>query len=55
MFKSGNPVILKGSSEAYFSNKILAKLFKKALSKNKINNNYVQFIESTDRKLLILY
>ena len=51
-FKSGNPVILKGGSEAYFSNKILAKLFKKALSKNKINNNYVQFIESTDRKII---
>jgi len=51
-FKSGNPVILKGGSEAYFSNKILAKLFKKALNKNKINNNYVQFIESTDRKIV---
>ena len=33
-FKSGNPVILKGGSEAYFSNKILVNLFKKALQKN---------------------
>ncbi len=53
-FKSGNPVILKGGSEAYFSNKILANLFKKALKKNKVNNNYVQFIESTDRKIVNL-
>ena len=48
-FKSGNPVILKGGSEAYFSNKILTNLFKKALQKNKVNINYVQFIESKDR------
>ena len=51
-FKSGNPVILKGGSEAYFSNKILANLFKKALRKNRVNNNYVQFIESKDRKVV---
>ena len=51
-FKSGNPVILKGGSEAYYSNKILTNLFKKALQKNKINNNYVQFIESKDRKIV---
>ena len=51
-FKSGNPVILKGGSEAYFSNKILAELFKRALNKNKIDNNYVQFIKSTDRKVV---
>ena len=51
-FKSGNPVILKGGSEAYYSNKILANLFKKALHKNKVNKNYVQFIESKDRKIV---
>ena len=28
-FKSGNPVILKGGSEAFYSNKILSKLFRK--------------------------
>jgi len=48
--KSCNPVILKGGSEAYYSNKILTNLFKKALQKNKINSNYVQFIESKNRK-----
>ena len=51
-FKSGNPVILKGGSEAYFSNKILTNLFKKALKKNKVNSNYVQFIESKERKVV---
>jgi len=49
-FKSGNPVILKGGSEAYHSNKILTNLFIKALEKNKINKNYVQLIDSKDRK-----
>ncbi len=51
-FKSGNPIILKGGSEAYYSNKILTNLFKKALQKNKIDVNYVQFIESKDRKIV---
>ena len=49
-FKSGNPVILKGGSEAFYSNKILANLFIRALKKNNINKNYVQFIESRNRK-----
>jgi len=34
-FKSGNPVILKGGSEAHHSNKIFANLFRKALKKIK--------------------
>ena len=34
-FKSGNAVILKGGSEAINTNKILAKLFRKALRENK--------------------
>jgi len=51
-FKSGNPIILKGGSEAYYSNKILVNLFKKALKKNKIDINYVQFIEIKDRKIV---
>ena len=49
-FKSGNSVILKGGSEAFYSNKILANLFIRALKKNNINKNYVQFIESRNRK-----
>ena len=51
-FKSGNCVILRGGSEAYFSNKILAKLFRKALHNNKINKNFVQFIDNKNRKLV---
>jgi len=51
-FKSGNCVILRGGSEAYFSNKILANLFRRSLKKNNINMNYVQFVESKDRKLV---
>ncbi len=51
-FKSGNCVILRGGSEAYFSNKILANLFRKALQKNKINKNFVQFIENKNRNLV---
>ena len=51
-FKSGNPVILKGGSEAYYSNKILTNLFRKALKRNGINKNYVQFINYKDRKVV---
>ena len=51
-FKSGNCVILRGGSEAYFSNKILANLFRKSLEKNKINKNFVQFIENKNRNLV---
>ena len=40
-FKSGNAVILRGGSEAYNSNKILVNLFRKALKKNKVNENYL--------------
>ena len=53
-FKSGNCVILRGGSEAYFSNKLIANLFRNALSKYNINKNYVQFIKSRDRKLVDL-
>jgi len=38
-FKTGNVVILRGGSEAFHSNKILAKLFKKALKKKKCDEN----------------
>ena len=51
-FKSGNPVILKGGSEAINTNRILAHLFRKALKKNKVNENYIQFIDSKDRKMV---
>ena len=49
-FKSGNSVILRGGSEAFHSNKIIAKLFRKALKKQKCDENCVQFIENRNRK-----
>ena len=48
-FKTGNAVILRGGSEAFYSNKILAELFRRALKKKKCDENCVQFIESKDR------
>ena len=51
-FKSGNAVILKGGSEAFYSNLILSKLFRKSLRKNNINENFVQFINIKNRKVV---
>jgi len=51
-FKSGNAVILKGGSEAINTNRILSKLFRQALKKNKVDENYIQFIDSKDRKMV---
>ena len=51
-FKSGNVVILKGGSEAINSNKALAKLFRKALKKNKVDENFIQFIDSKQRRIV---
>jgi glutamate-5-semialdehyde dehydrogenase len=51
-FKSGNAVILRGGSEAINTNKILAQLFRKALKENKVNQNFVQFIDNKNRKLV---
>ena len=44
-FKTGNVVILRGGSEAFHSNKIIVKLFRKALKNKKCDENCVQFIE----------
>ena len=51
-FKSSNPVILKGGSEAYHSNKILANLFREALKKNKVSKDFTQFINIKNRKVV---
>ena len=50
--KSGNCSILRGGSEAFNSNKLLANLFRDSLRKNNINQNCVQFIENKDRKIV---
>ena len=51
-FKSGNSVILKGGSEAFYSNKILSKLFIKSLKKNNVDQNYVQFVNIKRRSVV---
>jgi len=48
-FKTGNVVILRGGSEAFHSNKILAQLFRKALKNKKCDINCVQFIKNKNR------
>ena len=48
-FKSGNVVILRGGSEAFHTNKVLVKLFKKALKVKNCDENCVQFIDSKNR------
>ena len=51
-FKSGNSVILKGGSEAYFTNKILSNLFRRSLKFHKIDPNFVQFVDLRSRKVV---
>ena len=51
-FKSCNSVILKGGSEAFYSNLILSKLFRKSLKKNKVDENFVQFIDIKKRTVV---
>ena len=51
-FKAGNPVILRGGSEAFYSNQILSKLFRQSLKKNKVDENFVQFISITKRNVV---
>ena len=51
-FKSGNAVILKGGSEAYYSNLILTKFFRKSLKKNNVDKNFVQFLKLKKRSVV---
>jgi glutamate-5-semialdehyde dehydrogenase len=51
-FKSGSAVILRGGSESINTNNILSKLFRRALKINKIDPNFVQFINKKNRKLV---
>ena len=55
-FKSGNTVILRGGSEAFNSNKILAKLFKKALKKKNVMKTVFNLLKvKTEVMLTIFY
>ena len=51
-FKSGNAVILKGGSESINTNRVLVRLFRNALKENKVNENFIQFVESKNRKMV---
>ncbi len=51
-FKSGNAVILRGGSEAFNTNKIISNLFRKSLKVCGVDQNYVQFIGSKNRKIV---
>ncbi len=50
--KSGNCSILRGGSESFNSNKLLADLFRDSLVKNNINKNCLQFIDKKERKIV---
>ena len=50
--KSSNCAILKGGSEALYTNKILSDLFRKSLKKNNIDQNCLQLIKDKDRKVV---
>ena len=50
--KSGNCGILRGGSEAFKTNKILADLFRNSLRRKNIDPNVIQFIERKDRKIV---
>ncbi len=52
-FKSGNAVILRGGSEAFYSNALLVKIFSSVLKKHGINSNTVSLVPYTERKAMI--
>ncbi|EMO07381.1 glutamate-5-semialdehyde dehydrogenase [Leptospira interrogans serovar Icterohaemorrhagiae str. Verdun HP] len=52
-FKSGNACILRGGSEAFYSNEILIKLFHEILIKEEIDIGSVVFVDKTDRSFMI--
>jgi glutamate-5-semialdehyde dehydrogenase len=51
--KSGNAVVLRGGSEAFYSNRTLAGLMKQALADAGFSAQCVGFIDTTDRKAVI--
>ena len=48
--KSGNSVILRGGSESLNTNAMLINLIENSLIKNKIDKNFIQLVNKTDRK-----
>lgn len=50
--KSGNCILLRGSSSAIHSNKMLVKVIKEGLRKSKVSENIIELIEDTDRNIV---
>ncbi len=50
--KSGNCILLRGSSSAINSNKALVKVIKEALRESEISEDVIQLIEDTDRSIV---
>ena len=53
-FKSGNSAILRGGKEALKSNITISNLFRASLKKNNINQDCIQLVNNTDRKIVDL-
>ncbi len=53
-FKSGNSAILRGGKEAIQSNIAISNLFRSSLKKNKVNQDCIQLVNNTDRKIVDL-
>lgn len=50
--KTSNVTILRGGSESVYSNRALVQLLKRALNKNNISENAINFIDHTDRQAI---
>lgn len=48
-FKSGNAVILKGGSDALYSNKAIVSVIREGLEKSGVTEDAISFIDTTDR------
>lgn len=48
-FKSGNAVILKGGSDALYSNKAIVSVIREGLEKSGVTEDAISFIDATDR------
>ncbi len=51
-FKTGNSVILRGGSDAIYSNQAIVHAVKDGLSKEKLNQDLIILVEDTDRKVV---
>lgn len=50
-FKTGNAVILKGGSDALYSNRVIVGEIRRVLKEEGMNENVVQLIDSSDREI----